>query len=225
MRILLSVLAMFFFNSVFAQFQQNDTTFLERCWIYPDTGYHAIYFEKNKQSKFYSYLADFSLDNWDSTELLKPLRLNGHHVKSEAFKTFPRKWIMLHRYQGKYVVYSPSERGTEFKLNISDSIVIFDFMEKSIERTMSLKRKGNVFTIKSKSWHAKKLTVTNVYMIDTKNQIAVVEMFFSNGFSFYTLMIHIEKMKEYPFIVNYCVTDRTEEVKFDKTNYKKLIRQ
>jgi hypothetical protein len=132
---------------------------------------------------------------------------------------------MLHRYQGKYVVYSPSERGTEFKLNISDSIVIFDFMEKSIERTMSLKRKGNVFTIKSKSWHAKKLTVTNVYMIDTKNQIAVVEMFFSNGFSFYTLMIPIEKMKEYPFIVNYCVTDRTEEVKFDKTNYKKLIRQ
>jgi hypothetical protein len=223
MRTFLLLLGILSFNCLNAQFRYNDTLFLERCWIYSDTGYHAIYFENDKKSVFYKYLSDFSIDKWDSTELLMPARKLIQHVKSNALKSFPLKWNLLYKYQGKYVVYSPSERGEDFKLDISDSLLIFYFMEKAIEPVISFNRSEYVFTIRSKGIHSKKISITNIYIIDSKKQIAVVEMSFSNDAVFYALMIPAERITEYPFIVNYCVTDKTDEVEFDLIDYQRLI--
>jgi hypothetical protein len=67
--------------------------------------------------------------------------------------------------------------------------------------------------------------IIHIYIVDPKMQIAIFEDESKQGAYRYTLMASADKIKNFPLIVNNCITSKMPIAPFDKLDYKKLIQK
>ncbi len=223
----------------------NDTTFLvrevkdsfemKRTLGYGYNFYHAIYFERNKNAKEYDWIKDFGFEELygkkeyqrDINETKKILKTK---LKKVPLKGIITKWCVLNSYKDSFYMYSPSDYCYNYQIEVTDSVVI----DKGCERTFDfldtiIKKSSILYQLKFKpaigpSNHKKYIRTVNIYIINSKEGIAVFE---DNRFNekHYNLMVNANNVKHFPLIVNYCITDKTGEFEFDKIDFQKLIKQ
>ena len=238
-----SVLFVFLFGLLpcltFAQFKMNDTTFLLRKVsdsIYNGYNfYHAIYFERNKNAKEYDWIRNFGFDKYyGKNEFRRDVNETKKYLQTELkkipLKGIVTKWCELKLYKDSFYMYSPSEYCENSQFEITSSLVI----EKGCERTFSIldtiiKLSETHYQIKAKAisyqLHPKKYTRTiNIYFINKKEGIAVIEGIFWDGKGF-MLMVNAANIKHFPLIVNHCITDKTDEFEFDKIDFDSLLKK
>lgn len=221
-------------NFCFAQFTVNDTTFLVRETA--NNIYHAVYFEKNKNSEFYKYISDFGFTEFDGIreyqegiDVLKQY-YNKTKLKKTSLNGVSTKWCMLYLLKDIFYVYSPSDYCWNFQNEITDSV----FISKGCEKTFSIidtivKKNEHFFQLKMKSIrrnfkNEKIIRTINIYIIDKQKGIAVFEDNYW-GKKEYRLMVEASKVNNFPLIINYCETSKQGEFEFDKVDYSALIKK
>lgn len=213
----------------------NDTLFLERekSVVY----YHALFIDKNKSSKFYDEISCFGNGTMEDYEeefynsSLKYLKANNIILKRKIINELPSKWIIIYQYKGKFYTYCPSDFMYHYKINITDTAFIDYMVEGPVANKIIDFTKIDDSTFR---FHLTGLCKQNrelvIHIIDSKNGIAVFEDKYINTFggekeedARTTLMIDVNKIRNFPIIVNYCEQSKQNEFEFDKPDYKKLI--
>ncbi|TFF34326.1 hypothetical protein [Mucilaginibacter psychrotolerans] len=137
----------------------------------------------------------------------------------------PRDWVPLYLYKGKYYVYKPSEPGELARRIITDSTVVYWWMDgpevRPLQRAVKMKNGGlSLQNTLSFDMHASNL---NIYVIDPKLNITVFEDTAMPDAYRYSLYIPKESIKYFDLIVNYCETQKVGEFEFDKPDFKRLL--
>lgn len=208
----------------------QDTLFIKRTVAdTPYAFYHAIFIDTSKNSVFRNRITDYQFEKYDSTTYfggLQCLERPRSIQKIPRLKSLPRNWVPLFQYQGKYYTYHASDWCCIFRFRITDTTTMDHGVEGPEPSWIKqIKDHGRgMFTIERSSLYGGD-TVT-IHMIDSKRGIAILN--FSS--SRYTgghqqLMVDANRAHLFPTIVNYCVTDRMEEVEFDRIDFSKLLKQ
>jgi hypothetical protein len=215
--------------------RQTDTIFISR--EKSKDYYHKVYIEKNRLSPFYKDLMDFKMEKFE-LEAYKQncLELKKHfpsHLKKYDLTGLPKEWIPLYKYKGKYYIYYPSEEGNMGRRIITDSSMVYWFMDgPDPEPILSAKK------INENNWYLDinsycknisglkdrpdaKLTI---HIIDPKNKIAVWEDASQPKVDRYELYVPKIYAKNFDMIVNYCLQNKTEEFEFDNIDYPTLLK-
>lgn len=226
MRLLLTI----FFVCIGLSADAQDTLFIKRRIAdTPYAFYHAIFIDTSKNSVFRNRITDYQFEKYDSTTYfggLQCLERPRNIQKLPRLKSLPRNWVPLLQYQGKYYTYHASDWCCIFRFRITDTTTMdhgVEGPEPSWIKQIKDHGKG-MFTIERSSLYGGD-TVT-IHMIDPKRGMAILN--FSS--SRYTgghqqLMVDANRAHLFPTIVNYCVTDRMEEVEFDPIDFSKLLKQ
>lgn len=229
---ILLVLMLAFQLKVLPQKTLSDTIFIVK-EIQKDGIYHAIYIEPDRSSKYYDRINNFKLDLNAYQESLKQLTGNKP-AKLAKHKTpiIPKKWLELHAYKNKYYVYSPSDYGSNSRLKITDTTLIWQGMELganvinsvqtidqntvefSITKFALSQISGKFIKVKSKLF---------IHIIDRQNQIAVFEFITKSAPVRYELRVSADKVRNFPLIVNYCEDQKQMELSFDSVDFKKML--
>lgn len=208
-----------------------DTIFISRDY------YHKVYVEQNRQSPFYSNLMDFKMDkseldeykgNYRSLKKDFPAPLTKYDLQG-----LPKEWIPLYKYKGKYYVYSPSEEGNEGRRIITDSTMVYWFMDgPNPQPLLSVKRiKENIWYLNVNSYFkhingfpdrpdAKLI----IHIIDPKNKIAIWEDKNQPETDRYELYIPKACAQDFDMIVNRSLQTKVPEFQFDKIDYNALLK-
>lgn len=208
----------------------NDTLFLVR--EKSEAYYHAVFIDKNKSSKFYDAISCFGFDEYDNEHYnatLEYLKENNITLKRKIINGLPLKWIAFYQYKGNFYTYKPSDFMNHYKISITDTTFIDYEGEGPVANEIIDFTKIDNYTFRfhlTGSHKANRELV--IYIIDSKNGIAVFEDKYTNAIwgdkeeSTY-LMIAADKIKNFPIIVNYCETMKQNEFEFDELDYKKII--
>lgn len=207
--------------------RSGDTVFIKRIIAdAPKPFYHAIFIDTTAKAR--QDLTSFAFNHFDSTLYfeqlanLKSLQLNKVAVSS----IFPRRWIALHSWQGKYYLYRPSDFGYHYRFELTDTTTI-DFTMEGAEPSrldailFSSDNKVKIHRINQ--WEGRQLTIV---IVDREKGIAV----FSFGPTRYTkagyqlLMVDAARAHLFPVIVNYCKTNKQPEFEFDKIDFKTMLK-
>ena len=126
LKIVLIFYCLFLFKDIsFAQFKQNHTLFFVR---YKNGSlYHRIFVDTNKKSKFYDYVADFKIKDFDTDSYertLTYLKSNKLFPKRVDFKGLAKEWVKIETYKGIIYVYSPADYYFHYKVKLTDSVFI-----------------------------------------------------------------------------------------------------
>lgn len=210
-----------------AQRSIKDTVFILREIMGNDT-YHAVFVDKDKNSKYYNWITDFKFNSFDSISyngainLLKdrfPGGFSSHRIKARS-----KNWIPLYLYKNKYYAYVPSDKGYNNWIQITDTTFIEYNMEGPMPSILNSFRKIDQRQFQFGLWDIQKMqTKINAYIIDPKRQIAVFEFIGKNEKNRYKLMVNAGHIKYFPVIVNYCISEKVAEVEFQIPNYNRLI--
>ncbi|WP_295668367.1 hypothetical protein [uncultured Mucilaginibacter sp.] len=206
--------------------KSSDTIFLMR-----ERGkdfYHIIYVEKNRKSAFYTKLLDFKMDKNDTNAYIQNCRdfdKNLHKpVRKFRFGGLARQWLPVYKYKNKYYLYYPGDTGLENRKLITDSTICYMNMEGYFpQQILSVKNPD------SKTWtfgmfeNAISLTL-NIHIIDNKTKLAVWEDNRASGPYGYGLYVPREYAAKFDMIVNYTNGDLPDEFKFDKIDFKALLK-
>lgn len=226
MRIVQTIVFIFFLGFANAQ----DTLFIKRRIAdTPYAFYHAIFIDTTKNSVFRNRITDYQFNEFDSTTYFDGLACSERPRQQRRFspiKELPRNWVPLFQYQGKYYTYHASDWCCIFRFRITDTTTMdhgVEGPEPSWIKQIKDHGKGK-FTIERSSLYGGD-TVT-IHIIDQKRGIAILSFSSSRyGGSFQILMVDANRAHLFPTIVNYCVTDRMEEVEFDRIDFSKLLKQ
>ncbi len=211
------------FMSTFAQ--KQDTTFLKP----RNQEGHAIYIDPSPDSEYYEKIADISytLSNKDYKESMERLNIHKKPFNQIDLTGIPRNWCALELYKGKYYVYAPSE-WSYTRVSLNDSTVIQQDMERSIsllDATSKIDKNSYKF-FRIKDYTSQRNSFT-IHIIDVERGIAVFENLYSNPFGKlfpFKLMVDINKIKEFPIVVNYSPQHRELEFVFDEPDFKELLK-
>lgn len=208
----------------------QDTLFIKRRIAdTPYAFYHAIFIDTSNTSLFRKKITSYHFDQFDSSTyfdglrcLERPLR----NVKFQAVKGLPRNWIPLFQYKGKYYTYHASDGCCIFRFRITDTTTMdytVEGPEPSWIKQVKDHGKGR-FAIERNSLYGGDSVI--VQIIDKQRGVAILN--FSS--SRYTgghqiLMVDANKAHFFPTIVNYCATDRMEELEFDTIDFSGLLKR
>lgn len=204
---------------------QPDTFFLKR--VVTDTPYkiyHAIFIDTGMSFK--TRLLNFNFSNYDSATYFGELKAMPYlpGIKT-SIKEFPKKWIALYQWKGKYYLYHPSDFGNHYRFEITDSTSI-DFTMEGPEPSrlinVTMPSPSKVIITRKNLWDGQHLEIK---MIDKRKGIAVFTFGPTkfNNTPHRVLMVDAMKAHLYSIIVNYCATDKQSEFDFDKVNFKSLL--
>ncbi len=192
--------------------------------------YHAVFIEHNRQSIFYTDLLDFKMDEYENDEYKQEYKVLKKR-SSSPFKIYDltglsKEWIPLYKYRNKYYIYYPSDRGNAGRRIISDSTMVYRFMDGvRIEPFMAVKKVDNhtySFNLRSLFIDTGISQIT-IHIIDPKNNIVVWED--SSPYSgHFQLFIARENAKNFDMVVNYCKEIKTEEFQFDDIEFASLLK-
>jgi hypothetical protein len=205
---------------------QKDTIFIERTVKdTPYAYYHAVFIDTASQWK--NILTDFRFKQFDSSTYYDELKELKPIVKQKALRTlpFPKKWISLHRYKGKYYLYFPFDFDCHSRFEINDSTAINFTVEgpEPIKVTRLNTISSSHLIIEGENVYKQKKT--EIKIIDPQKGIAV--FYFGppkyNQEGYHLLMVDASKTYLFPVIVNYCVTDRQSELEFDIIDFNELL--
>jgi hypothetical protein len=205
----------------------HDTTFLlrEKSKDY----YHAIYIEHNRQSPYYNSLLDFKYNDYENKEYKEAYQSLKQKqpapLKKYNLTGLPKQWVPLHRYKNKYYIYLPSDEGDMARRIITDSTLIYWYMEGPDPKPILSFKKLNDHTwfFKADNFYLTKTATLIIHLIDPVNKIAVFEDSSAPKGYRYSLYIPKENAKKFDLVVNYCATDKTPDFLFDKIDYAKLL--
>jgi flagellar assembly factor FliW len=168
----------------------------------------SIFFEENKNSKYYDAITSFEFDLNDTESYKNSLEfLNDKKIKLKKQKTILpyTKWINLKQYKGEFYAYHPCDFYSFYKISISDTTYIDWTGEGPIANKIMFQKKVNDSTFEMKTYGVnaleKKITIR---IIDKERGIAVFEEIENVEFKNTYFMIMADKIKMVPFIVNNC---------------------
>lgn len=216
-------------------YKLHDTLFIKReicdtCVTYPF--YNAIYLETDPQGDTHKRLQNFSFNEFENLDSynkeLKEMRIHVSH-----FNTFglPKEWLPLNLYKGKYYLYAPCDGFHSVRKMLTDSSLIFRFMEGPMPYSLvSLKKiSTNEFRIETTNpyYHSDDEVnpeLLNIYMIDLKNKVAIWEFKSKkNTINDYELMVAKESVPKFDVIHNFCLSSKQDELTFDTPNFDSLL--
>lgn len=231
-------------SSVYAQekvtikkgpFVENDTTFLLKKYYSDFT--QSVYIEKNRKSRPYKRLLNFTLSESDINQykdLIKVYTEKNYtlHKKHELYN-LPGNWVPLYSYQGKYYLYCPCEGGFNGRRQINDSTLICNYIDGPypfiINSTKQLS--PTVYLIKTAESYSngdliRKPKDLYIYIIDPVNEIAVWQYTTNAGKPSYTLYVSEKKARNFDMVVWDCSYEKEfDEFEFDQIDFEKLIEQ
>ncbi|MDD3039140.1 hypothetical protein [Bacteroides sp.] len=231
-------------SSVYAQekvttkqgpFVENDTTFLLKKYYSGFT--QSIYIEKDKESRPYKRLLNFTMSNYDIDQYNELVEIytkkNLGPLKTHNLFNLPGNWVPLYLYQGEYYLYSPSEGGLNGRRQINDSTLICNYIDGPYPYIInSVKQPSpaiyHISTLESYSNTdlLRKPSDLYIYMIDPVNEIAVWQYTANDGKPSYTLYVSENKARNFNMIVwNTPYEKEFDEFEFDQIDFKKLIEQ
>lgn len=207
---------------------QHDTVFIHR--ELTKDYYHAIYIEKDRNATGYKWLTDFTIDADDLSHMDRALKSIPVQVKKFNTQGLPKEWVSLYLYKNKYYLYAPSDWGNTNKRIISDSLLIFWYLDGPFPFVLNSIKKINRNTYKITSTDylnnqdvIVKPEVLNIYLVDEKNKIAVWQYKDEGENWRYRLFVAKEQALNFDLIVNYCDRQKQLEFDFDEIDYKKLL--
>jgi len=193
--------------------------------------YHIVFIERNRKSEYYNRLMDFSMSEFGLQDYKGNLtglkKRYPKHLKKYNLPGLPKEWIPLYAYKGKYYVYIPMEAGELGRKIITDSTLIYWFMDgRYPERIQSFKKTGkNVWNFQIHSPYIDQKNVQIIiHIIDPINQIAIWENTGYHGNGRYELYIPKNKAKNFDVIVNECKQGKLGEFNFDSVDYRSLLK-
>jgi hypothetical protein len=206
-----------------------DTVFLEK--EHKKNYYHAVFIEKNRASKSYKGLLNFAFDHNDSVafnEYLKILKVRDHKpLKKYSVAALPKEWLPLYLYKGKYYLYEPSNSGNTGRRILTDSTLTYWNTDGPEPKPLlDFKKAGqHRYSLRSLPYYQfVKKSVINIYVIDPAKKLAVWEDTSLPADYRYGLYVPKEYAKQYDLVSTYCSTGKTTEFKFDKIDFKSLIK-
>lgn len=213
-------------QSILGQTTESDTFFIRKD---PIMGYsQSIFFETNKNSKFYKEITSFTLNAFDKERYDNSLYyLKTNKLRLQKRKTIlpSTKWITLKQYKGQFYAYHPCDFFSHYQVSVNDTTFIDWIGEGTIANQIvsQLKVKKNIFKIKLNGYQKINRTIT-IAIIDNEKGIAIFTETTANGIKNY-LMIMAEKIRTVPFIVNNCQIEKQGELEFEEPNYSNLLTQ
>lgn len=208
----------------------QDTIFIKRKIVdTPYAFYHAIFIDTSDNSVFRKEITHYELNQFDSTtyfEGLTCLERPRQQRKFPTTKELPRNWIPLFQFKGKFYTYHASDGCCIFRFRITDTTTIdhtVEGPEPSWIQQIKYQGKGK-FTIERNSLYGGDSVI--VQIIDKQSGVAVVNFSSSRYTSIrQILMVDANKAHLFPTIVNYCATDRMEELEFDTIDFSDLLKR
>ena len=207
----------------------NDTVFISKGII--SKYCHAVYIEPNHQSKKYETVLDFKMDCNENEEYLENYRALKKRIKY-PLKTYnlinlPKEWVPLYRYKSKYYTYYPSDPGNLGRRILTDSTMIYWYMDGP-----SLKPFRTVKQINGCTWyfkiHPTRLDNNDaeliIHVIGSKNKIAVWENTSAPAAYRYELYVPRENAGNFDMIVNECKQNKEPEFLFDEIDFAALLK-
>ena len=104
---------------------KKDTIFIEKEYNKDDK--YAVFIAPSKNSEYYDYISDYSFGKFDHQsykESLDYLKRKKLELSKVSINDFPKNWILLHQYKGKYYVYSPNDYYFHYKIKITNNSYI-----------------------------------------------------------------------------------------------------
>ncbi|RYX81735.1 hypothetical protein EON73_04670 [bacterium] len=211
---------------LYGQVNRIDTIFISKDPLLGTA--QSIYFDNNKNSKFYKHInywkfLEFDQESYkESLTFLKKKRL-------KLIKVTPvvpwRKWVTLKQYKGKFYAYYPSDFYNHFKQSVNDTTFIDWTGEGPIANKITSQKKIDLKTYEFKliGFYAKYRKLT-IHIIDSKKRIAVFEDVDNKKEKHYYLMIESSKINTVPLIVNRSETEKQPELEFDQPDFIKLLK-
>lgn len=204
--------------------QKSDTIFIRRA----NTGsYHAIFIDTNRNSQFYTQLENNIQSPFDSTfyfSNIEDIKENKVRFQKDSIKGIPLDWKPLYYYNHKYYVYVPSDGIYANWVKISDSSLLYyaggEMLVQAINNFQKVEPDKFSFTSTD---ILGKLIKTNIYVLDKELGIAVFEYPDKSNGDKYELRVSSNKIRQFPIIVNYSTSEKTDELVFDKPNFKSLL--
>ncbi len=213
-------------QSLFGQHAKLDTVFILKDSLKGVS--QSIFFETNKNSKFYENITSFEFGMFDKESYgnsLDYLKKNKIKLKKQKAIIPSNKWVTLKRYNGQFCIYYPCDFYSYFQVSINDTTYIDWTGEGAVASKIKSQSKLNdtSFEIKVTGIYEQDRTIT-INIIDKTRGIAVfTETTVQNGKNHF-LMIMADKIKAVPFIVNNCETSKQSELKFEEPNFDKLLK-
>jgi len=176
----------------YCQEKNNDTIFIK------NEKHHKIYIEKNRNSDWYKYIAEFRDFNTEfSSEKIIQFGLKS-------------RWMRIYKYQGEYFLYAPCDWMYDTKIIMNDTKFQIQNSETVIFDIKSIKKSTDNIFIKCKNPSNKEKTLLKIHPVD-KN-LGIYEFIFSDKFETYKyLMLDADNYLNYDIIVNYCTDSKTNE--------------
>lgn len=208
----------------------QDTLFINRTVAdTPYAFYHAIFIDTSNSSVFRKRVTHYEFDRFDSTvyfEGLACLERPRQQRKLPTTKALPRNWIPLFQYKGKFYTYHASDGCCIFRFRITDTTTIdhtVEGPEPSWIKQIKDQGKGK-FTIERNSKYMGEAVA--IHIIDQKRGVAILH-FLSSRYSSgrQVLMVDANRAHLFPTIVNYCPTDRMEELEFDTIDFSGALKR
>lgn len=210
----------------FGQGNSKDTVFIQKDSLLGTA--QSIYFDKNKNSKFYDKITYFHFLQFDkesykySLDYLKENKLTL--TKNKPIIPWA-KWVTLKQYKGTLYAYHPCDFYTHFRSSFNDTTYIDWTGEGPVANKIIKQKKINnntyEFTLTGIYDKDRKLVI---HIIDRNKGIAIFEITNNGAGKNYYLMISADKIKSVPLIVNNCKTQKQLELYFDEPNYIELLK-
>jgi hypothetical protein len=207
----------------------NDTDFISR--EVSKDNYCAVYIEKNRKSPLYEdllgFIGDSSENQWYKENYKVIKKYNPNPFKIYNISGLPNDWVPLYKYKNKYYIYFPSEPGAMDRRIITDSAMVYWYMDGRYPEPFQSVEKINDHTWSFKIHVFNSFTEyekTIIHIIDPINKIAVWEDPSETDPNKYELYIPKENAWKFDMVVNFCRENKTAEFMFDQPDYKTLLR-
>lgn len=205
----------------------QDTLFIKRTVAdTPYAFYHAIFIDTSSTSVFRNRVTQYEFDRFDSTVYFEGLACLERPRQPRKFTTtqaLPRNWIPLFQYKGKFYLYHASDGCCIFRFRITDTTTMDHTMEgpsPSWIKRINYQGKGKFLIERTSQYNG---STVSVHIIDPQRGIAILN-FSSSKYSQgqQLLMVDADRAHLFPMIVNYCITERMEELEFEPIDFARL---
>lgn len=210
-------------------FIENDTTVLYECTYQYEgkTFRQKAYIDTNRENKgrlssFLMFGDEFDKETFDG--YMNRYRSNcAQPLKRISMPNLPEDWLPIESYRGKYYFYDMSM----YPRKLTDSLFIVKYMDgpypfalSSYKQIAPAHHQFTMDAISSLSDGAKTNDTLNIYIIDTKRQIAILE---TNGSK--DLCIAADNASQLDYISWICdeLPDNSS-IEFDKIDYDALLK-
>lgn len=208
-----------------------DTLFISRG--YTRGNYHAIYIDKDRNAERRGWLTNFTFDSRDSAALKgnadyrkenkSPFKRRTHDLNGLA-----QHWLPLYEYKDSFYLYAPSDWGNAGRRIISDSSVIYWYMDGPYDEPIIAfseqdENTRHLLLYAPFENHPKKRLM--IHTVDPETQMAVWEYLDDNSRWRYRLMVPKEKAYHFDMIVNYSPNTKQHEFDFDTIDFSRWFPQ